>query len=38
VIYLLTRRVALDAAVETTLTGQGPDYAFRAGFSVRLGR
>ncbi len=38
VIYLLTQRVALDAAVETTLTGQGPDYAFRAGFSVRLGR
>jgi hypothetical protein len=37
-IYLLTRRIALDAAVETTLSGQGPDYAFRAGFSVLVGR
>lgn len=38
VIYLLTRQIALDAAVVTTLTGRGPDYAFRAGSSVRFGR
>ena len=38
VIYLLTRRVALDAAVQTSLTGRGPDYAFRGGLSVRFGR
>jgi len=38
VIYFLTRRLALDAAVGTTLTDQGPDYVLRAGFSVLLGR
>jgi hypothetical protein len=37
-IYLLTRRVTLDAAVETTLTGPGPIYALRARFSLRFGR
>jgi len=35
---LLSRRVALDAAVETTLAGPGPDYAVRAGLSVRFGK
>jgi len=34
----LTSRLALDAAVETALVGGGPDYAFRAGLSVRFGR
>lgn len=38
VVYLLTRRVALDAAIETSLVGQGPDYAVRAGLTVRFGR
>jgi hypothetical protein len=38
VIYFLTRRVALDAAVEAAFRGNGPDYAFRAGFSLRIGR
>ena len=38
VIYFLTRRVALDAAVEAAFRGNGPDYAFRAGFSLRMGR
>jgi outer membrane putative beta-barrel porin/alpha-amylase len=36
--FLLTRLVALDAAVETSLTGRGPDYAVRAGVSVRFSR
>lgn len=34
---LVTRALALDGAVETTLTGDGPDYAVRAGLSVRFG-
>jgi hypothetical protein len=38
VTYFLTSRVALDAAVETSLAGPGPDYALRAGVSVRFGR
>ena len=38
VIYFLTRRVALDAAVAAAFRGKGPDYAFRAGFSLRIGR
>lgn len=38
VVYLLTRRLALDAAVGTSLTGRGPEYFFRAGSSVRFGR
>jgi len=36
--FFLTPRVALDAAAETSFGGPGPDYAFRAGVSVRLGR
>jgi hypothetical protein len=36
--FLLTQTLALDAAVQTSLAGQGPDYAFRAGLSVRFGR
>jgi len=38
VIYRVTRRVALDAAVETSLAGTGPDWAVRAGVSVRFGK
>ena len=37
-IYLVTHRVALDAGVQTSLTGRGPDYVFRAGVSARFGR
>jgi opacity protein-like surface antigen len=36
--FFLTQNLALDAAVQTSLAGPGPDYAFRAGFSVRFGR
>ncbi len=36
--FFLTRRLAVDAAVETALAGPGPDYAFRAGLSVRFGK
>jgi outer membrane putative beta-barrel porin/alpha-amylase len=36
--FLLTPTLALDAAVQTSLAGPGPDYAFRAGLSVRFGR
>jgi len=36
--FFLTPRVALDASAETSFGGPGPDYAFRAGVSVRLGR
>lgn len=36
VVFLLTRRIALDAAVETSLTGRGPDYALRGGASLRF--
>jgi hypothetical protein len=36
--YFVTNRLALDAAVFTTLAGAGPDVAFRAGFSVLFGR
>ena len=32
------RNVALDASVVTSLAGPGPDWAIRAGVSVRLGR
>ncbi|MBI2204569.1 MAG: hypothetical protein HYU41_12035 [Candidatus Rokubacteria bacterium] len=38
VLYRLTKRVALDAAVETSVAGAGPDWALRAGVSVRFGR
>ena len=37
VIYLVTPRVALDAAVETRVYGPGPDYGVRGGISVRFG-
>jgi hypothetical protein len=36
--FLLTRRLALDVAVATSLAGPGPDYAVRAGVSVLFGR
>jgi hypothetical protein len=36
--FFLTRLIALDAAAQTSLAGPGPDYAFRAGLSIRLGR
>ena len=38
VLWRLTRNVALDASVVTSLAGQGPDWALRAGVSVRFGR
>jgi hypothetical protein len=38
VIYRVTPRLALDAAVQTALLGRGPDYGLRAGVSVRFGR
>lgn len=34
----LTPAVALDVAAETSLAGQGPDWALGAGISVRFGR
>ncbi|OLC16377.1 MAG: hypothetical protein AUH29_05165 [Candidatus Rokubacteria bacterium 13_1_40CM_69_27] len=37
-IYRLTPTLALDAAVETSLAGPAPDYAVRAGVSVRFDR
>jgi hypothetical protein len=36
--YFVSRALALDAAAETSLAGPGPDWALRAGFSVRFGR
>ena len=36
--FFVTPRLALDAAGQTSLAGPGPDYAFRAGLSVRFGR
>jgi hypothetical protein len=36
--FFVTRYLALDAAGQTALAGRGPDYAFRAGLSVRFGR
>jgi hypothetical protein len=38
VVYLLTRRVAIDAAAEMTLNRRRPDYALRTGLSLLLGR
>lgn len=38
IVWKLTRRLALDAAVETSLAGPGPDWAVRAGLSARFGR
>jgi hypothetical protein len=37
-VYLLTRRVAIDAAAETTLNRRRPDYALRTGLSLLVGR
>jgi hypothetical protein len=37
-VYLLTRRVAIDAAAQTTLNRRRPDYALRTGLSLLLGR
>lgn len=37
-VYRLTRRLALDAAVFTSLVGRAPDYAVRAGLTLRIGR
>jgi hypothetical protein len=37
-IWWPTRDVALDASVVTSLVGQGPDWGFRSGVSVRFGR
>jgi hypothetical protein len=38
VVYLVTRRVALDAAAEMTLNRHRPDYALRTGVSLLVGR
>jgi outer membrane putative beta-barrel porin/alpha-amylase len=38
VIYRLTPWLAVDAAIHTTVHGQGPEYTLRAGLSVRLPR
>ena len=37
VVYRLTKQIALDAAVQTSLTGVGPDWALRGGVTFRLG-
>jgi hypothetical protein len=36
--YIMTRRIAVDAAVGTALTGRAPDYVVRTGVSVLFGR
>jgi hypothetical protein len=33
-VYRLTRELALDAGIQTSLVGQGPDYVVRTGLSV----
>jgi hypothetical protein len=38
VVWWPTPNVAFDASVVTSLVGQGPDWGFRAGVSVRFGR
>jgi hypothetical protein len=38
VIYRVTPRFAVDAGVQTSLLGRGPDYVVRAGLSVRFRR
>jgi len=38
VVYRMAWRIALDAAVVTSLAGPVPDYTLRAGVSIRLGR
>lgn len=37
VIWLVSRRVALDAAAETSLAGRGPDFGLRVGLTVLVG-
>jgi hypothetical protein len=34
IVYRLTRRLAIDAGVQTSLVGQAPDYVLRTGLSV----
>ena len=34
VVYRVTRRLAIDAGIQTSLVGQGPDYVVRTGLSV----
>ena len=36
-VYRVTPTLAVDAAVQTSLLGQGPDYLIRSGLSVRFG-
>jgi hypothetical protein len=36
--YRVTRMLAVDAAVQTSVHGQGPDYVIRSGLSMRFGR
>jgi hypothetical protein len=38
VVYLLSESLAVDAAMRTTLSGRGPEWAAVAGFSVRWGK
>ena len=38
VVYRVTKRLALDAAVQTSLGGVGPDWALRAGVTLLFGR
>ena len=38
IVWRLARDVALDASGVTSLAGPGPDWAVRAGVSVRFGR
>lgn len=38
VVYLVTRRVALDAAAEMTINRRRPDYTLRTGVSLLVGR
>ena len=33
-VYRLTRRLAIDVGIQTSLAGQGPDYVVRTGLSV----
>ena len=37
VVYRLTNRLAIDAAAQTSMAGNGPDWAVRAGITFRFG-
>lgn len=37
-VYRITRTLAADVGIETTFSGRGPEYALRAGLSVRVPR